>query len=298
MIPDADVVATVPFGPYETWYRVTGDLDSGLAPLVVVHGGPGSGHDYLLSLSALARGGRPVIHYDQVGCGRSTHLRERGPEFWTVGLFLEEFDNLLDRLGIGAYHLLGQSWGGMLAGEHAVRAPRGLRSLVISNSPAAMDRWVAGTAALVHALPAPEREALERAARGEAVEDARVAAATQAFYDRHVCRVVPNPPEVLASYEVVADDPTVYHAMNGPNEFTVEGTLRTWSLVERLGEIRAPTLVISGRFDEATPEAVRPWVERVAGARWEVFAASSHMPFIEEPERYRAVVAAFVAAHD
>ncbi|HEY0501736.1 MAG TPA: alpha/beta fold hydrolase, partial [Kutzneria sp.] len=131
------------FGEHETWYRITGELGSGGVPLVVLHGGPGCTHDYLLRLTALA-GDRAVVHYDQLGSGRSTHLPESAPDFWTVELFLAELDNLLETLGIAdRYALLGQSWGGMLAAEHAVRRPAGLRGLVIANSPASMHLWSA-----------------------------------------------------------------------------------------------------------------------------------------------------------
>ena len=131
------------FRGWRTWFRVTGDLSSGRPPLVVLHGGPGMLHDYLLPLAALADSGRAVVHYDQIGCGRSTLLPDRGPGFWQVPLFVDELDNLLDHLGIaGAHHLLGQSWGGMLGAEHAVRQPPGLRSLVIANSPASMPLWL------------------------------------------------------------------------------------------------------------------------------------------------------------
>ncbi len=99
MALDASHSGTVPFGSHETWYRVTGDLDGGAIPLVVLHGGPGAAHDYLLNLANLAAAGRPVIHYDQVGCGRSTHLRGRGADFWTVQLFLDELANLLELAG-------------------------------------------------------------------------------------------------------------------------------------------------------------------------------------------------------
>ena len=72
-------------------------------------------------MADLSRSGRPVVHHDQLGNGNSTHLARSGADFWTVDLFLDELDNLLDKLGIAsAYHLLGQSWGGMLAAEHAV----------------------------------------------------------------------------------------------------------------------------------------------------------------------------------
>ncbi|HTI27072.1 MAG TPA: alpha/beta fold hydrolase, partial [Kutzneria sp.] len=131
------------FGEHETWYRITGELGSGGVPLVVLHGGPGCTHDYLLRLTSLA-GDRAVVHYDQLGNGRSTHLPDATPDFWTVELFLAELDNLVETLGIAdRYALLGQSWGGMLAAEHAVRRPAGLRGLVIANSPASMQLWSA-----------------------------------------------------------------------------------------------------------------------------------------------------------
>jgi len=93
------VKGIAPFGDYGTWYRVTGDLSCGLPPVVVLHGGPGSTHDYLLSMTALADAGRPVVHYDQLGNGGSTRLPDRGTDFWTVELFRDELDNLLEHLG-------------------------------------------------------------------------------------------------------------------------------------------------------------------------------------------------------
>ncbi len=298
MILEPSRTGTVDFGPYETWYRVTGDLEGGQVPLVVLHGGPGAAHNYLLEIASLASTGRPVIHYDQLGCGNSTHLRDRGAEFWTVERFLEELTNLLDKLDVGPHHLLGQSWGGMLGAEYAVTRPSGLQSLVISNSPASMDLWVAEANRLRQDLPDDAREALDRHEANGTTDDPAYLAATQVFYDRHVCRVLPNPPEVVATMTQLNEDPTVYHTMNGPNEFYCIGSLRTWSIIERLGSIVAPTLLISGRHDEATPVTVQPFYDRIADVRWTVFEESSHMPFVEEPDRYRDVVGAFLAEHE
>lgn len=289
----------IPFREYETWYRVTGDLSSDMTPLVVVHGGPGCSHDYLLSLAEIARSGRPVIHYDQVGGGRSTHRRDAPPEFWTVDLFLSELDNLLKYLEVAdRYYLLGQSWGGMLGAEHAVRRPHGLRALILSNSPASMALWVSEAKVLRGELPTAIEDALNRHEADGTTSDPEYLAATQAYYDLHVCRVVPNPPEVIRMQEILAEDPTVYNTMNGPNEFFVTGTLREWSVVEEVQYIQAPTLLLSGRHDEATPATVEPFFERIPEVRWEIFEDSSHMPFVEEPERYRAVVEGFLATRD
>lgn len=298
-IPAPHRAGTVPFGPYETWYRVTGDLGSGPTPLVVLHGGPGSCHDYTLRIARVAEAGRAVVHYDQIGCGRSSHRPGAPADFWSVDLFLDELDNLLAALGIASdYHLLGQSWGGMLGAEHAVRAPAGLRSLVISNSPASIALWLEGANRLRAQLPEDVRSALERHEADGTFTDPEYLAATEEYYARHVCRVVPNPPEVLSTIGLQNADPTVYHTMNGPNEFYCVGSLASWSVVDRLDRVVAATLLISGRYDEATPEAVRPFFERIRDVRWEVMAESSHMPFIEETEEYLRVVNAFLAEHD
>jgi L-proline amide hydrolase len=289
----------IAFRDGETWFRITGELGDGPTPLVCLHGGPGAAHDYLESLSELAGDGRAVIHYDQIGCGRSTRFPDRGSEFYSVQLFLDELETLLAHFEIeSGYHLLGQSWGGMLAAEHALRHPRGLRSLVISNSPASMELWVSEARRLRAALPTDVQDALNRHEADETYGAPEYLAATQVFYDRHVCRVVPNPEEVQRSFAQLIENPTVYLVMNGPTEFHCIGSLRPWSVVDAVSSIGVPTLVLSGRHDEATPATVRPFAEGIPGARWEIFEDSSHMPFVEEPERYRSVVSAFLAEHD
>jgi L-proline amide hydrolase len=293
MAAHAFTEGTVPFLEHQTWYRVTGEFGDHV-PLVVLHGGPGATHDYLLRVAALADTGRAVVHYDQVGNGRSTHLPDAAPEFWTVELFLAELDNLLAALGIAdRYALLGQSWGGMLAAEHAVRSPAGLRGLVIADSPASMALWSAAADALRAELPPEVDETLRRHEAAGTTDTDQYADAVRVFYDRHVCRV-PWPPEVSATFDALDEDPTVYHTMNGPSEFHVIGSLRDWSIVDRLGAIDVPTLLISGRHDEATPETVQPFYDGIPDVRWEVFDESSHMPQVEETERFLATVGGFL----
>jgi L-proline amide hydrolase len=121
--------------------------------------------------------------------------------------------------------------------------------------------------------------------------------AVRVFYDRHVCRV-PWPPEVEATFAAIAADPTVYHTMNGPSEFHCIGTIKDWSIIDRLSSIRAPTLLISGRHDEATPAVVQPFADHIPDVRWQIFDNSSHMPHVEEPGPCLAAVEAFIAAYD
>jgi len=287
------------FGAYNTWYRVSGNLSSARAPLIVVHGGPGCTHDYLDNLVALSSADRAVVHYDQLGAGRSTRLPEKGADFWTVELFLAELDNLLAHLGISNhYHLLGQSWGGMLGAEHAVRRPAGLASLILSNSPASMKLWSSEARILRSQMDPRVADILDRHEAAGTISDPAYLEATQIYYDEHVCRVIPNPTELLRTMQYMQQDSTVYNVMNGPNEFYCVGTLRHWSIIERLDAINVSTLLISGRFDEATPPTMQPFYDGIDDVRWEIFESSSHMPFIEEKDRFIAVVDEFLRAHD
>lgn len=282
------------FGEFETWYRVTGEIGSG-PPLVVLHGGPGNTHDYLLNLTRLSEGGRPVIHFDQLGSGGSTWLPDRGPGFWTVGLFLEQLESLLLGLGIADdYALFGHSWGGLLATEHAYHRPEGLRGLVIANAPASYPLWLREMHRLRGLLPPGVNETLLRHEAAGTTDSAEYQAAMMPFYERHVCRVKPWPRDLVASTMELSENSTVYSIMNGPSEFHVIGTLRDWGVIERCPRVAAPTLVLSGRHDEATPEAVSPFVELIPGARWELFEESSHMPHLEEPDLFFEVMEKFL----
>jgi L-proline amide hydrolase len=287
------------FGAYETWYRISGDLGTGKTPIVILHGGPGVAHNYVDSYKLLAKQGRAVIHYDQLGCGNSTLLPDKGADFWTPQLFIDELENLVDHLGIRpAFHVLGQSWGGMLGAEYAVTRPKGLRSLTIANSPASMKLWVEEANRLRAGLPVDVQETLTRHEQAGTTDSPEYQQATMAFYERHVCRVVPFPPEVEESFAQVARNPTVYNTMNGPNEFFVIGTLKSWSIIDRLPAVDVPTLIISGRHDEATPATVQPYKDGIKGSQWEIFESSSHMPHVEEKEKCMQVVGAFLDRND
>ncbi len=290
---------------HRTWYRLDGALDAGdpeaLAPLVVLHGGPGACHDYLESLATVhGETGRSVVLYDQLGCGNSEHLPDADPGFWTVDLFKRELERVLEDLGVaGGYHLLGQSWGGMLGLEHAFDQPAGLLSLTVANSPASLPLWVSEANRLRAALPEDVQATLLSHEAAGTTDDPAYEEAMMVFYERHVCRLPqPWPEEVTRSFAKLAEDPTVYHTMNGPSEFHVIGTLAGWDVTDRLGEVDVPCLVISGEFDEATPAVVAPLVAGLGDVRSYVIDGTSHMPHVEAPERFRRIVTAFLAEQD
>jgi proline-specific peptidase len=288
----------MPFKGYRTWYKIVGEREAaGKLPLLLLHGGPGACHDYLWPLAALAQTGRRVIFYDQIGCGLS-HINKSKPEMWTVDLYCEEIDAIRKAIGLEKIHLLGQSWGGMLGMEYLVRQPRGVASATIASSPASMTQWVEEANQLREQL-APEVNALLlRHEAAGSTNSPEYQSAMMEFYNRHVCRVVPNPDYVQKTFAKLAEHPEVYHTMNGPSEFHVTGTLRNWDITGQLHKINVPTLVTSGRYDEATPRIARTVHEGIRGSEWVLFEHSSHMAHVEEAEAYLGVVAGFISRHE
>jgi len=265
----------LPFREYETWYRVVGDGEAaGRLPLLVLHGGPGSSHDPLEGLGALAEQGRRVVFYDQLGGGDSDKPDDQS--LWTVATFLEQVRTVREALGLERIHLFGSSWGGMLALEYALGRPEGLAGLLLNSTPTSAPRW-AEEARRLHAELPPGLD--EQAAEKE-------------FWRRHICRVVPEPEALGRSRAKFGKQ--VYETMWGPNEFTVTGTLKDWDVIERLGEIELPTLITSGRYDECTPALVEPLHRGIRGSEWMLFEESSHTALLEETERYLGAVGLFL----
>jgi L-proline amide hydrolase len=282
----------------ETWYRVVGDLQAGPTPVVICHGGPGAAHDYTEPIANLSRFGRGCVLYDQLGCGKSTHLPDAPADFWTVQLFKDELVDLTRELGIAErYAVVGQSWGGMLAMEHALDHPDGLRAIVVADSPASIPLWVEEANRMRADLPQDVQDTLTRHEADGTTDTKEYADAVRVYYDHHLCRV-PWPDFVTRSFAQMDEDPTVYHTMNGPSEFHCIGSLKTWDITDRLPEISTPTLLVSGRYDEATPHIVEQIHQRIPGAQWQVFEESSHMPHVEEPDVFLETVEAFLKTID
>ena len=285
----------VEFRGARTWYRSVGAAatDARL-PLLILHGGPGATHQYLAPLESLARGGRRVIFYDQIGCGRSGGPRD-DPDFYDARLFVDELQAVRDALGLERVHLLGQSWGGMLAMQYALDDPAGLASIVVADSPADMRHWVAEANRLRADLPADVAATLTAHETAGTTTDPAYAAAVEVFYRRHVCRLAEWPEPFLRSIDAMTNDGFVYNVMNGPSEFHVIGKLKDWTIRDRLHEIRVPALLLSGAHDEATPAIVGEVATRIPNAAWILFEQSSHTPHLEEPAAFEAAVNGFLA---
>ena len=277
----------IPFRRYETWYCSAGS-EAGV-PLLCLHGGPGGTHRGLTVLEPLADE-RLVVWYDQLGSGNSS--KPSDPSLWTVELFVEELANVRAALGLDEVHLLGHSWGGMLALEYALTQPAGLVSLVLSSTLSSAELWREEALRLRAELPDGVRDALDAHEQAGTTDDPAYEAAMLEFLHRHLCRLDPWPP--LVEEMMHSTNLEVYNAMWGPSESHPTGVLKGWDVTERLGEIAVPALVLCGRYDEATPRQAEVLASGLPHAELAVFEESSHTAPIEEPEAYLSVVRAFL----
>jgi L-proline amide hydrolase len=277
----------VDFRGYRTWYRFVGDLNTPKTPLLALHGGPGSTHNYFSPLERLGSA-RPVVVYDQIGCGKSD--RPTDVE-WSLDVFRDEVAAVRDQLGLERVHLLGTSWGGMLAQEHVLSGAPGIVSLVLSSTLASIDQWAAQQLKLRAELPPEVIEVMDRHERAGTYDDPEYEQAMEVYFDRHFYRGPKPRAELERMAKGRATD--VYRAMQGPNEWTTTGALKGWDIRDRLHAIDVPTLVVRGRYDMCTEPIAATLVEGIPNAREVVLEHSSHTPVLEETDRYLEVVSTF-----
>ena len=284
----------VPVEGYRLFYRSFGP-EAGAPTVLGLHGGPGASHDYLLPFADLTSFGYRVILFDQLGCGRSDVPEDRS--LFTIDHHVQEVETIRRSLGAGRVHLVGSSYGGLLALSVALSHPETLLSLTTVGGLASVPLASAEMRRLRGKLPQEVRETLDRCEADGTTSSPEYQAAAMEFYRRHLCRLSPWPPELTRSLELALSHP-VYPFMNGPSEFTITGTIRDVDLSPQLSRVHVPTLVLGGRHDEVTPRVAEQIRSGIPGARGVTFEASAHVPFWEEREKFIAVLVEFLRSVD
>lgn len=269
------------------WYEVSGSGNA--SPLLVLHGGPGSSHLTMSPLRAL-QDERPVILYDQLGCGKSD--RPADDSLWVIDRFVRELDELRKALGIEHVHILGHSWGTMLLTDYLLTKPHGVESAIFSGPCLSAARWVEDANRYRRNLPEDVQEVLrECEAAGDTDSDAYRDAA-QVYMKKHVCRI--ELPQELREKQKQFVGKDVYNTMWGPSEFHATGNLKDYDRTDVLHEIRIPCLFTCGRHDEASPESTRYYQSLVLGSELHVYSDSAHLPQLEQTDEYIRVVRDFL----
>lgn len=276
----------IPFREYQTYVRIVKEDDQDSVPILLLHGGPGSTHNYFEVLDPLAKQ-RPVISYDQLGCGNS--YVDHHPQLWTLSTWMEELDNVIKSLHLTRFHLLGQSWGGMLALAYALQQPQGLQSLILSSTLSSSQLWGREQHRMLKYMTREEQDAITKAEETGNWQDEMAQKAIARYMKLHCADIKDNDPECLRREKRSGTES--YMTAWGPNELTPQGTLKNFDVTDKLCEIKVPCLIISGTDDLCTPLIAKTMYDHLPYARWELFANARHMVFAEYTEKYLQLLA-------
>jgi proline-specific peptidase len=273
----------ISFRGFNTWYRIIGDTKQsapGKFPVLALHGSPIS-HQSLEPLARLINTGRPVIFYDQLGCGNSDQPDDQS--IWSMELFVHELATVREALGLSHVHLFGHSFGGMIALEYMLTKPSGIASLTLHSTSASFPLFVAEWARLESELPADIQETLAKHEADGTMDDPAYQEARSVFDQQYIWRLDPLPDYLLRSLE---------------NPQVAEFDLDEWDIRSRLGEIETPTLITSGQYDIVTPILAEILQENIAGSEWVLFEESSHYAHAEEPKHFLSILDGFLTRNE
>ncbi len=272
----------------KVWYRIVGSGER--TPLLLLNGGPGVSSVYLTPLEALADD-RPVIFYDQLGCGNSSDASDTA--LWTIERFVGEIAQVREALGLNEVHLYGHSWGTMLATDYVLNRPNGVKSLILASPVLSAPRWIYDGDSLLATLPDSVQKTIRHHEREKTTDSPEYQSALMVYYGQFWMRKQPWPDDLNSAF--AQWNVAMYRFMWGPSEFTATGTLRDHDRTDRLGEITIPTLLTTGQYDQAIPATVEYYQSLIPGAEYALLKNCAHMGMHEDPETDIRIIREFLA---
>jgi proline iminopeptidase len=264
------------------WYKISG-TSKGI-PVVLLHGGPGFSSYYLKPFEDLGND-RQVIRYDQLGGGKSDKITDT--TMFTIEHFVRELDSLRSYLGVDKWHMLGHSWGTILAVEYYKVHRERVASLTLCSAALDIPAWENNARQLVTTLSKSAQRAIKAAEKSKNYNDSSYQNAMNEFYGKYVWR---HPVMVDLDSMMSTINEGIYNYMQGPSEFTITGTLKNYDVTLFLEQINVPVLYTVGEFDEANPQIIQHFASLTHGAKMIVLKGSAHCtPWDAREENVRVV---------
>lgn len=287
-LPAGEAMLPVPDG--KIWYKKSGTGTG--TPLILVHGGPGFSSYYLKPLEALGND-RPVIRYDQLGGGKSGPMTDTS--LFTIAHFVRELDSLRASLGYDKVHILGHSWGTILAYEYYKAHPEHVASIVFGSACLDIPAYEKRAKSLVATLSDSAQKAIKLAESTKKYDAPSYQNAIGEFYGKYLWR---HPMEADLDSTMKTANEGIYNYMQGPSEFTITGTLKPYNVTGELHAIKVPTLFTVGEFDEVGPELVKGFANKTPGAKYALIPGSAHLTTWDNTPEMLKVVREFLASVD
>jgi len=279
---------------FETYTPTRSLATEDTIPLIVLHGGPSFTHFPYLPLKYIACAtGQPVILYDQMGCGNSTHVvnvSKNAPELLTIPYYVHELQTLLDHLPYNTVNLLGHSWGSMLAMEYLLRTPtNSISNVVLTGTLASIQQWQDTIfQSYIPKLPPIYQRVINLTLQNQNWDDVQFQAVTNYFSSLYLSKIIPSPDCMETALKTANME--IYVAMNGPTEFVNLGNLKNWDIRSKLPNIQKRVLVMRGEDDESTLETSKTVSDGIPGATLYQVANAGHLPWFDNGDEFITVI--------
>lgn len=281
------IPVNTPKATFHVWTKRVGNNPK--TKMLLLHGGPGITHEYLEAFdSYFPAAGIEYYYFDQLGSAYSDQPDE--PELWELPRFVDEVEQVRQALGLDRenFYLFGQSWGGLLAIEYALKYQQHLKGLVISNMMASIPDY--NEYAQKTLMPMMDQSALNEIKRLEAAGEYEnshyMELLIQHFYVHHLLRMPPEEWSDPVNRTFKHLNPNVYIPMQGPSELGLSGKLINWNRTAALDKIAVPTLCIGSRYDTMNPTHMEMMSRRVQKGEYLYCPAGSHLSMYDDQKVY------------
>lgn len=270
------------------WYRVVGEGDK--IPILMLHGGPGSASYYLNPLRPLSKD-RPVITFDQLGCGRSDGITDTS--LMTVDNYVEQTRQLLTTLKVKDFYLYGHSWGTMLGTDFYLKYPEGIQALILASPCLSADMWVKDADTLISMLPDTIQFVLNESKKNSPQDSTKLKEAIKYYSKNYYSRK----PRTISYRDSTGSRAgfNVYQYMWGNSEFHATGTLKNYDRTSDLKRIKIPTLYITGEFDAARPATVKYYQTLTPNSKFEIIKGAGHGTMNDNPDADIKTISSFLS---
>lgn len=280
-----------PVGNFHVWTKTIGNNPR--IKVLLLHGGPAMTHEYMECFeSFFPHEGFEMIEYDQLGSYYSDQPKDSS--LWTVDRFVDEVEQVRKALGLNKdnFYLLGNSWGGILAMEYALKYQDNLKGLIICNMMASCPDYGKYNLILQKQMNKTVVDSIMLLQKTNQTSNPRYEALLEGYYNEHLCRIVPNPDPVQRSFKHVNME--IYTMMQGPSEFGISGRLANWDIKDRLKEIKVPTLTVGAKFDTMDPDHMKWMSTQVQQGRFLYCPEGSHLAMWDDQKHFYPGVIQFI----
>jgi proline iminopeptidase len=286
-----------PAGNFKVWTKRFGNNPR--IKVLLLHGGPAMTHEYMECFeSFFPKEGFEFYEYDQLGSYYSDQPTDSS--LWTIEHFTDEVEQVRKALGLNKdnFFLLGNSWGGMLAMEYALKYQDNLKGLLVCNMMASCPDYgkYANDVLAKQIEPAVLKEIRELEAKKDFANPRYMELLIPNFYNQHLCRLKEWPDGFNRSMKHANN--TIYTMMQGPSEFGVAGRLVNWNIKDRLKEIKTPTLMVGAKYDTMDPEAMEAQSKMVQNGKYLYCPNGSHLSMWDDQQVFMNGVIKFIKEVD